>query len=269
MFIDTHAHLYLKNFEADRQEMIARALENQVNLMFLPNIDSSSIADMYNLVAAFPNNCFAMMGIHPCSIKENYEEELAIAKTELEQQKQLFYAIGEIGLDYYWDTSFKKEQQDALRRQIEWAKELRLPIVLHCRDSFDDTFEIVKEMKDENLSGVFHCFGGTIAEAEKIIALGDFYMGLGGTTTYKKSGDLRTTIDAIDLKHFVLETDAPYLAPEPYRSAKNRKKRRNESAYVVATAQKIADIKNITLETVANVTTQNAETLFKLKSVLQ
>ena len=269
MFIDTHAHLYLKNFEADRATMIASALENQVNLMFLPNIDRSSIADMYKLVESFPNNCFAMMGVHPCSIKENYEEELAIAKTELEQKKQLFYGIGEIGLDYYWDTSFKKEQQEALRQQIQWAKDLRLPIVLHCRDSFDDTFEIVKEMKDENLSGVFHCFGGTTEEAENIIDLGGFYMGIGGTATYKKSVDLRKTIEAIDLKHFVLETDAPYLAPEPYRSAKDRKKRRNESAYVVAVAQKIADIKNVTLETVANITTQNAETLFKMNSVLQ
>ena len=269
MFIDTHAHLYLKKFKADRTEMIERALEKQVNLMFLPNIDSTSIKDMYDLVEKFPNNCFAMMGVHPCSIKENYEEELAIAKKELEQKKHFFYGIGEIGLDYYWDTSFKKEQQDALRRQIQWAKDLRLPIILHCRDSFDDTFEIVKEMKDENLSGVFHCFGGSIADAEKIIDLGDFYMGIGGTATYKKSTDLRQTIAAIDLKYFVLETDAPYLAPEPYRSAKNRKKRRNESAYVVATAQKIAAVKNLPLETVASITTQNAEKLFQLRSVLQ
>lgn len=264
MLVDTHAHLYANQFDKDRAEMLKRALNDQVNRLFLPNVDSRSIAGLYDLVKNHPEHCFPMMGVHPCSIKENYKEELERAKTELDQAPFKFYAVGEIGLDFYWDITFKEQQMEALRTQIQWAKEKKLPIVLHCRESMAETLAIVEEMNEEALTGIFHCFSGNLEQAHRVIALGGFYMGIGGVITYKKSKELRSIVQALDLSHFVLETDAPYLAPEPYRSAKDRSLRRNESAYIVNIAKKIAEVKGVALETVAQITTTNAEKVFQI-----
>ncbi len=261
--VDTHAHLYAKQFDTDRTEMIQRAIDQGVEHLFLPNIDRNSMDGMYELAKQFPNNCYPMMGIHPCSIKEDYKEELAKAEQELNNAPERFYAVGEIGLDFYWDLTFKEQQKEALRTQIQWAKKHQLPIVLHCRDSFQDTLEIVSEMNDEQLTGIFHCFGGTIEEAEQVIALGGFYMGIGGVLTYKKS-KLDEVLKAVSINYLVLETDAPYLAPEPYRSSKNRSLRRNESAYMLKVAEKLATVKGISLEEVARITTANAHNVFQL-----
>lgn len=264
VFTDTHAHLYFHQFDHDRNAMIQRALNNGVTRLFLPNVDSETIAAMYQTIDAHPHHCFPMMGVHPCSIKANFEKELALAEQELKHSGRRFYAVGEIGLDFYWDVTYRKQQFEALERQIAWAKELQLPIVLHCRESFAETFELVKnQAAGGGLSGVFHCFGGTVADAGKVAALDNFYMGIGGTLTYKKS-ELPEVIAAVDLQYIVLETDAPYLAPEPYRSAKNPAEKRNESAYVVNVAQRIAEIKRLSIDEVATTTTQNALTLFKM-----
>lgn len=260
--IDTHAHLYLKHFDKDRAAMMQRALNNGITHVFLPNIDQSSIVGLYDLITTYPNHCFAMMGVHPCSITEDWKEELAIAKQALEEASHKFYAIGEIGLDYYWDTTFKKQQQAALREQISWAKAHKLPIVLHCRDAFDDLYQIVAEMNDEYLTGIFHCFVGTREEAQQIIDLGGFYMGIGGVVTHKKT-TLPEVLQHIDLQHLVLETDSPYLVPAPYRYKKKANKR-NESAYTRLVAEKLAEIKRVSLEEVAAITTENALRVFQL-----
>ncbi|MGB0839472.1 MAG: TatD family hydrolase [Chitinophagales bacterium] len=262
VLIDTHAHLYASEFDTDRAKMIQRAIDAGVKYMFLPNIDSTSIQGMYDLVSAFPEHCFAMMGLHPCYVKDNYIEELAIAQKALEDTPCKLYAVGEIGLDYYWDLTHKDAQQEALRTQIEWAKEKQLPIVLHCREAFEDTHAIVKAAKNEHLSGVFHCFSGTAAEAQQIIELGDFYIGVGGVATYKKSGvaeALAATPNILD--YLVLETDAPYMTPVPVKY----KNRRNESANVKVIAEKIAKTLGVSLETVAQKTTENAQKLFKVQ----
>jgi TatD DNase family protein len=206
-----------------------------------------------------------MMGVHPCSIKDDFETELALAAKELAQANTHFYAVGEIGLDYYWDTTHKMQQQTALRTQIEWAKQYQLPIVLHCRNSFDDTYNIVQALNDENLTGIFHCFSGTLTEAHKIMDLGGFYMGIGGSVTHKKAHALRETVAQIPLDYLLLETDAPYLAPEPFRSAKKRALKRNESAHITYVAQKIAAVKQCSIQEVATATTNNAYKVFNYK----
>lgn len=221
--------------------------------MFLPNIDSSSIASMLKLEVAFPENCFAMMGLHPCSVNEKYEEELKIIEEWFEKRK--FYAVGEIGMDYHWDKTFINQQKHAFARQIDLAKKYSLPIVIHQRECFDDLFEIVKSKNDTSLKGIFHCFTGTIGQANKIIALGGFKMGIGGAVTYKKS-ELPEVLKQIDMKHIVLETDSPYLTPAPYRG------KRNESSYIIFVAQKVAEIKGVSVEEVAEITTRNAEEIF-------
>ena len=253
MFIDTHTHLFSKQFNNDRKEMIERALANGIEKMLLPNIDKDSIEALLQCVNDFPECCLPMMGVHPCSIGENYEEELSIAKTELDKGK--YIAVGEIGMDYYWDSTFKEQQKDAFRRQIGWAKEMKLPIAIHTRNSFDDAYEIVHEMNDENLRGVFHCFTGSHEEARKVIELGDFYLGIGGVLTFKNSG-LDAVIPEIPMKYLLLETDSPYLAPVPYRG------KRNESAYIKEIATALAGLKNISIEEVAAVTSVNARMLF-------
>jgi TatD DNase family protein len=252
MLIDTHAHLYTKEFEEDRDLMIQRALESGVQKMLLPSIDSSEIEAMLDLEAKFPDHCFAMMGLHPCYVKENYEEELEIVSNWL--SKRSFKAVGEIGLDLYWDKTFYKQQTDAFCRQIEWAKYYKIPISIHSREATDEAIEIVQSYKDENLRGVFHCFGGTIEQAKKIIDL-DFYMGIGGVVTFKKAG-LDLLLKDISLEHLVLETDAPYLAPVPFRG------KRNEAAYVRFIAEKIAEAKGVSIIEVENTTSANAEKLF-------
>lgn len=254
MFLtDTHTHLYLEEFKNDREEMVERALENDVKYMLLPNIDSSSIDGMMELSEQFPKNCFPMMGLHPTSVKENYMEELELAEHWIEKEK--YYAIGEIGIDLYWDKTFQKEQEIALAYQIELAIKHKLPIVIHMRDSFKEVYEVVKNYASPELTGVFHCFTGTHEQAEKIIDL-NFYLGIGGVLTFKNSG-LEKVVEKIDIKHLLLETDSPFLTPMPHRG------KRNESAYTRFIAEKIAEIKNISLEKVAEITTSNANQLFK------
>jgi TatD DNase family protein len=252
MLIDTHTHLYVAKFKDDRDKVIQRAVEAGVEQFYLPNIDSQHIDDLLALEAAYPKRCFAMMGLHPCSVKENWEEELAIVKSWLERRS--FVAIGEIGIDLYWDKSFLAQQEAAFRQQIDWAKAYDIPIVIHSRESTQEVIEVLQDLKDEKLRGIFHCFGGSVAEANAITDLG-FYLGIGGVLTFKKSG-LAETMRAIDLKHIVLETDAPYLTPAPFRS------KRNESAYVKLIAEKLASVKEISVAEVAAVTTENALNIF-------
>ncbi|MEM0991440.1 MAG: TatD family hydrolase [Bacteroidota bacterium] len=250
--IDTHTHLYVEQFASDRSAVIQRAKAAGVKKFYLPNIDSGHIDDLLRLEAAYPNECFAMMGLHPCSVKENYEQELAIVKDWLD--KRPFVAIGEIGMDLYWDKSFFEQQKEAFRVQIGWAKALDIPIVIHSRDSTWEVIEIIREQKDERLRGIFHCFGGTKAEADAITELG-FYLGIGGVLTFKKA-KLDETLKKVDLQYLVLETDAPYLAPTPYRG------KRNESAYVRLVAEKLAAVKSTSLEEIARITSQNAKNIF-------
>lgn len=252
-FIDTHTHLYAKQFDEDRDEMMQRAFANKVEAFYLPNIDSSSIEGMLELEQTYPSQCFAMMGLHPCSVKENYKEELAIVKEWLD--KRPFVAIGEIGIDLYWDKTFFEQQKEAFLTQVEWAKELDIPIVIHSRESTSIIIELLREVKDDRIKGIFHCFGGSEEEAEAIIDLG-FLLGIGGVLTFKKSG-LANTLASVDLKHIVLETDSPYLAPVPYRG------KRNESSYIIHVAEKLATMKQIGLDEVARITTENAITLFQ------
>ena len=252
--IDTHTHLYSESFDEDRTAMIERAIEEGVQKMLLPNIDVDSIEPMYALCKQFPRNCFPMMGLHPGYINEKWEENLAIVKQHLFERDNI--AVGEIGMDLYWDKTFKNEQAQAFRIQIEWAKELKLPIVIHARDAFDEIFEIVDELNDSTLSGVFHCFTGNLEQAKRIENYGGFKIGIGGVLTYKKSG-LEDVVKEIPLDVLVLETDSPYLPPTPFRG------KRNESAYINYVAEKLAEIKGVSVEELAKITTKNAENLFK------
>jgi TatD DNase family protein len=255
MLIDTHAHLYLEEFDPDRGDMIGRAIEAGVEAFYLPNIDSSSIDAMLTLETDYPGRCFPMMGLHPCSVRENYEEELQLVEQWLNRRP--FPAIGEIGIDLYWDTSFFESQKKAFLRQVGWAKELELPIIIHSRNSIDIIIELLKKEKDERLLGIFHCFSGTEEQAHAIMELG-FYMGIGGVLTFKKSG-LDEAVKNIPLDWLVLETDAPYLAPMPFRG------KRNESAYIRLVAEKLALVKNIDFEEVASCTNWNAKKIFDKK----
>jgi len=252
MLTDTHAHLYAKQFDDDRDVMLQRANKQGITRFYLPNIDKGSIAAMLELEAAHPDQCFAMMGIHPCSIKADYEVELAAAEEWL--GKRSFCAVGEIGIDLYWDKTFLEEQKKAFITQLNWAKELRVPIVIHARDSLDILIDLVKQEKDERLQGIFHCFGGTLEQAQAIMDL-EFYMGLGGVLTFKKA-NLGAVIKDVPLEHLVLETDAPYLSPVPHRG------KRNESAYISIVANRLAEVKDMSLEEIAEVTTDNALKIF-------
>lgn len=254
MLIDTHAHLYAKEFEEDREEMLQRAVDTGIERIYLPNIDNSSIEGMLALEKAYPNICFPMMGLHPCYVKDDYKEQLAIVRSWLD--KRDFVAIGEIGIDLYWDKTTLEQQKDAFRTQISWAKEFNRPIVIHARESLDIIIDIIREEKTDRLNGIFHCFTGTIEQANAIIELG-FYMGIGGVLTFKKAG-LDKVVKDIPLSSLVLETDAPYLSPTPRRG------KRNESAYVQYVAKKLAIIKDEKLETIETITTQNAKNVFSL-----
>ena len=249
---DTHCHLYSNDFEADRPAMMKRANEEGVDRFYLPAIDSSVINNMLQMEIDYPGQCFAMMGLHPCSVKENYEEELRIAEDWLGRRK--FAAIGETGLDFYWDKTFTTQQYDAFERQVDWAKKYKIPVVIHSRNSTPECIGVIKKMHDANLTGVFHCFGGSLEEASQITELG-FYLGIGGVITYKNSG-LAAVIEQLPLNNIVLETDAPYLTPVPFRG------KRNESAYLKYVLQKIADVKKMSVEAVAEITTANAQKLF-------
>lgn len=250
IYTDTHTHLYDEQLTTD--DNIQEAINAGVTKMYMPNCDSTTIAGMMQLAGKYPNNCFPMMGVHPCYIKEKYKEELAIAAEQLAQQK--FYAVGEIGLDYYWDVSFKAQQIEAFETQIDWALQYDLPIVIHSRESLQDCIDIVKKKQNGNLKGIFHCFGGSVEEAQQIIALG-FYMGIGGVVTFKNS-KLPEVLKDVDLSHLILETDAPYLAPTPFRG------KRNESAYIPLIAEKLAEIKQVDVSVIAEATTTNAAKIF-------
>lgn len=249
---DTHTHLYLEHFEADSDAMLKRAFEAGVKYMLLPNINSESAPKLLELCDRYPQNLFPMMALHPTDVKENYEAELENVVRLLNSRK--FYAIGETGIDLYWDKTFIAEQIEALFFQIQLAKDHSLPIVLHVRESFNEIFEVLEDTADERLRGVFHCFTGTVRQAEKAIGLG-FKLGLGGVLTYKNSG-LDKVVAEIDMKHFVLETDSPYLTPMPFRG------KRNESSYLRFVAEKLAEIKGMKMDAVAEITTQNAIDLF-------
>ena len=250
---DTHSHLYAKEFKDDLDESIQRRLDDGVERIFLPNIDLESIEPMLALEEAYPSNCFAMMGLHPCSVKENFEKDLSLIKDWL--TKRDFAAIGEIGIDLYWDSSLLKQQQTAFIKQIEWAKELKKPIIIHTRNSFNEIFEILDDLNDDHLSGIFHCFSGNIEQATRAIDYGNFWLGIGGVLTFKNAG-LDHVVKDIDLSRLVLETDSPYLAPTPYRG------KRNESSYLKLIATKLAEVKNVSLEEIAQITTANSKKIF-------
>jgi TatD DNase family protein len=250
--IDTHTHLYLHDFAADIDAVIKAAAAEGVEKFYLPAIDSSETGNLLALEKKYPGNCFAMMGLHPCSVKENYKEELDHVYGWL--QKRRFAAVGETGLDFYWDKTFTDQQYSSFHQQIEWALQYDLPVVLHTRDAMQQTIDVIKEYRGKNLKGIFHCFSGTLQNAVDAIDTG-FYLGIGGVITYKNAG-LAEVVKDIDLKHIVLETDAPYLTPVPFRG------KRNESSYLRYIVQTIAEVKNISVEEVAAVTTGNARNIF-------
>jgi TatD DNase family protein len=252
MFIDTHTHLYLDDFKNDLDALMKRAMDAGVEKFFLPNIDLTSVDALHELCKKYPSQCFPMMGLHPCSVKENYLSDLDAIYKLLKANK--YYAVGEIGIDLYWDKSTLQQQVDAFKKQIDWALELKLPIVIHCRDAFDEIYKVLTQY-DVLPKGIFHCFSGNVEQAHKLIELGGFKLGIGGVVTFKNSG-LDKVAEKIDLKHIVLETDAPYLTPTPYRG------QRNESSYLRIIANRIAEIKNCNMGLVAEVTTQNAYEIF-------
>jgi TatD DNase family protein len=255
ILVDTHTHLYLDDFDADWREVVDSAIESGVKYMLLPRIDSETFEDQKKLSEFYPDNCLSMVGLHPTSVNADFEKELLIIENELRSSH--YVAIGEIGIDLYWDQTFKEQQKEAFRRQLIWAKEFELPVSIHMRDSFNEIYQIVKEEKTSALNGIFHCFTGTLEESEKIVELG-FKMGLGGILTFKNAG-LAEVVKDIPMEHLVLETDAPFLSPVPFRG------KRNESKYLVQIAEKLAEIKGITLAEVAEMTTANAASVFKLK----
>lgn len=251
IFIDTHTHLYSSDFDSDRAFVIQRAIDAGVNRFFIPAIDNSHHNSMFALEKNY-QNMFLMMGLHPTSVKENYQEELAIVKNYLAQRA--FYAVGEIGIDLFWDKTFLKAQQEAFKTQIGWAKQYQLPIAIHCRDAFDEIFEILEDEKSDNLHGIFHCFTGTLGQAEKAISY-NMKLGIGGVVTFK-NGKIDQFINQIPLSEIVLETDAPYLAPTPNRG------KRNESSFLTLVAQKLATIYDISIAEIAKITTQNSKDVF-------
>lgn len=249
---DTHTHLYSEQFDVDRNEMIQRALDAGVERFFIPAIDSTYFNSMLDLEHKFPKNMFLMMGLHPTHVKENVFEELDFVKKWI--NKRHFYAIGEIGIDLFWDKTFLKQQQDAFKIQIQWAKEKKLPIVIHCRDAFDEIFEILEEENDDKLFGIFHCFTGNLEQAKKAISY-NMKLGIGGVVTFK-NGKIDQFLNKIPIEQIVLETDSPYLAPTPYRG------KRNESSYITNVIDKLADIYNLSPQEIATITTQNSKDIF-------
>jgi TatD DNase family protein len=253
MLIDTHTHLYLEQFDQDRDQVIQNAMDAGIEKLFLPNIDVNSIAGMLSLVEHYPNVCYPMMGLHPCSVEAGFEIELQKIYDAL--SNQAIIAIGEIGIDLFWDKTTLPLQREAFRIQVQWAKDMNLPIVIHARDSYNDLFEELNVLNDERLSGVFHCFTGSLQQAEKILSYGNFYLGIGGVSTFKNSG-LNTVLPQVPLDRIILETDSPYLAPVPHRG------KRNESAYTALVAQHLSHLLNKSLKEIASITTQNALNLF-------
>ena len=255
-FIDTHSHLYSEQFDNDRITAINEAIALGIDTILLPNISSKYTNNLLKLCNQFPENCFPMMGLHPCDVsEENFDSEMQHVEIELAKNK--YIAVGEIGLDLYWDKTKLEVQKRAFIHQIKLAKQYQIPIAIHVRDAFDEAIEIVESHNDNTLRGVFHCFTGSIVQAEGVIDLKDFYLGTGGVITFKNSG-LDQTIKEISLKNLILETDSPYLAPVPFRG------KRNESKYLTKIAEKIAEIKNMTIKEIAEITTTNAKKLFHI-----
>lgn len=252
IFTDTHSHIYSDAYAEDQDQMMLRALEAGVKRIFVPAIDSETLKDMYAVQAAYPDQVFLMMGLHPTHVKENYKEELEIVVSELNNKK--FYAVGEIGMDLYWDKTFKTQQQEAFEFQIELALKHRLPINIHCREAFDETFEVIERYKNRSLSGIFHCFTGDKKQALQAIDCG-MKLGIGGVVTFK-NGKIDQFLNEIPLRYVVLETDAPYLAPTPFRG------KRNESSYIIQVAEKLATIYNTSLDEIARITTENSKQIF-------
>lgn len=257
MYTDSHTHLYLKAFSDDRVEMVKRAIDAGVSRMFLPNIDSTTTGAMFGLVDHFPTHCFPMMGLHPTSVKENYTEELKSIETYLDRKGII--AVGETGIDLYWDKSFIREQEEVFKIQIGWAKDLDLPLVIHARESFPEIFKALDETGGSGLRGVFHSFTGNGEDLVKALSYG-FMIGINGIVTFKNS-NLDEIVQSIPLERLLLETDAPFLAPVPYRG------KRNESSYLVEIAAKVAEIHNLTKEEIGVITSRNANNLFQIHPV--
>ena len=254
MIIDTHSHIYLPEFSDDLGQVLRRAENEVIKLILMPAIDNETHLTMLKTEEDFPGKCLSMMGLHPCSVKEGYKQELKIVEEYFE--KRGFVAVGETGLDFYWDRTFTKEQYESFQTQIELAKQYDIPVVIHSRNSIDECIKVIRENQQGNLKGVFHCFSGNENQAKEIIDLG-FYLGIGGVVTFKNSGLDKVMVD-IDIKNIVMETDAPYLAPVPFRG------KRNECSYLKYVVEKLAEIKNIAKEEVANITTKNAKELFNI-----
>ncbi|HBV76448.1 MULTISPECIES: TatD family hydrolase [Vibrio] len=253
--IDSHAHIYAKEFDNDRDEVVQRALDLGINKILLPNIDLESIEPMLATQAAYPTVCHSMMGLHPCYVNGNIQQDLAVIRSWFE--KHNFIAVGEIGIDLYWDKTYQSEQEYAFQTQLQWAKELNLPVVIHTRDSIEQTLEILEKEQDGNLTGVFHCFGGSVKQAQAINALG-FHLGIGGVSTFKNGG-MDKVIPHLDLNYIILETDCPYLAPTPHRG------KRNEPSFMPLVAQRIADLREMSIEGVTQLTDRNTHSLFNLE----
>lgn len=251
---DTHTHLYVEQFDNDRSEVIQKAIDNNISRFFIPAIDSTYYPAMFELENQFPENIFLMAGLHPTHVKDNFDEELTVVNKVLQERK--IYAIGEIGIDLFWDKTYLKQQQEAFRTQITWAKEKNLPIVIHCRDAFDEVFEILEQEKSKDLFGIFHCFTGTLEQAKLAISY-HMKLGIGGVVTFKNGG-IDKFLNEIPLNNIVLETDSPYLAPTPYRG------KRNESSYLINILDKLVDIYGLPPEEIAQITTQNSKDVFKI-----
>jgi TatD DNase family protein len=252
--IDTHSHIYSEEFDSDSAEVILRAKAMGVTHIILPNVDSKSLPRMLALENAYPDYCYAAIGVHPTSIKEDFQNELDLVKSELDRRK--YIAIGEIGIDLYWDKTFLNEQIQAFQTQLQWALDYQLPVIIHVRDSFAETIQALASFKDKGLKGVFHSFTGTLAEAEEIIAFGGIKLGINGIVTFKNSG-LAAVLSQIDIRHLLLETDSPYLTPAPHRG------KRNESSYTALVATKLAEVYAMSVAEVDKITTENAKEIFK------
>jgi len=255
MLIDTHTHLYLKQFDEDRNKIIKTCIDNNINKLLLPSIDCSTINLLLNLCEQYPDVCYPMLGLHPCSVNENFMQELETLKTLFDTNK--FIAIGETGIDLHWDKSTLDKQIEAFKIQISWAKENNLALVIHARNAFDEIFKVLDKEYDDNLKGVFHCFSGSLDQTKRILDYGNFILGIGGVITFKNSG-LDKVIENVAIENIILETDSPYLTPAPHRG------KRNDSTYLSLIADKLADIYNISTKEVAQITSQNAKKLFKI-----
>lgn len=254
MLIDTHTHLFLHEFDTDRKEVVDRAIQGGIKTLILPNVDSETLPALIKMTKDYPQNCFPLYGLHPGSVNENYRAELEIVRNLIDSEKCL--GIGEIGLDFYWDKTFKEQQIEAFDTQLKWAAEKRLPVVIHLRESYGEVIKQVKINLHLGLKGIFHCFTGSIDQAKEITDMG-FYLGIGGIVTFKNGG-LAETLSKGDIRHLVLETDSPYLAPVPFRG------KRNESSYLLYVCMKLAEIYQLSEQEVMEITTANAQSVFNL-----